>query len=326
MRILFLIPDLRQGVRPDLRAWLARRGLGKRFENAPGLWANQVFGGVLNMMRQCALARSLGADAVLATESGTDTYGRLGVATVPFVAWRDRRHDDVCVIPDVYSRLADDVQGDAIVYEQHPLLIRADFDHLRPNVRLWTCSPLMVERCGALLPGKEPAFVPNIVDPVSFPFVEQHRRRAGRLAALPRKGGMAFIRAAYGRYRAKGGRYWQLDLIDRLPFTEFAARYREPQAFLPATDVEGCGLPAMEAMAAGIAVAGKNGGGASFYMRDGETALVANGVEEAADALLAIENAELRSHLSQAAYESIRDFFPEAAPTRFWRDFLAGIR
>jgi hypothetical protein len=208
----------------------------------------------------------LGADAVLATESGTDTYGRLGVATVPFVAWRDRRHDDVCVIPDVYSRLADDVQGDAIVYEQHPLLIRADFDHLRPNVRLWTCSPLMVERCGALLPGKEPAFVPNIVDPVSFPFVEQHRRRAGRLAALPRKGGMAFIRAAYGRYRAKGGRYWQLDLIDRLPFTEFAARYREPQAFLPATDVEGCGLPAMEAMAAGIAVAGKNGGGASFYM------------------------------------------------------------
>jgi hypothetical protein len=78
-------------------------------------------------------------------------------------------------------------------------------------------------------------------------------------------------------------------------------------------------------MAAGIVVAGKNAGGASFYMRDRETALVANSVEEAAAALREIEASDLRQRLSETAYATAREFFPDAAPRRFWQTFVGSL-
>lgn len=287
-----------------------------------GLWTTSVSGGALNLMRHCAVARAAGADAVMATKSGEDTYGPFGVGNLPFVAWSQRRDDDACILPEIYTRLADAIEGEVVVYIQGFLWLRRDFDHGRGNVHLWTCSPLLIEHCRRVLPGKEPALVPPIVDPRSFPYIPQESREAGRLAALPRKNGMAFIDAVYDRYRGHGGSYWTLDLIDGVPFTEFAARYRAPQALLTASGVEGCGLPGMEAMAAGMVVAGMDGGGASFYMRDGETALVANTPDTAAAALRAIEDPALRHRLSQTAYDDIQRFFPDAEPKRFWESFL----
>ncbi|MBI1818549.1 MAG: glycosyltransferase [Deltaproteobacteria bacterium] len=326
MRILFLIPDLRTGIVARSRERLHHRGgFGSRFGDERGLWTTEVFGGTLNIMRQCALARSLGAAAVMATRSGRDTYRSRGIGQLPFVAWADRRRDDVCIVPDVYSRLADEVVGRVVVYMQHPNLVRPDFVHARPDLRLWTCSPLMSECCRRVLPGKEPTFAPNIVDPESFPLIQQEQRDAGRLAALPRKNGMEFIQAAYRRYRDDGGRYWKLDLIDGVPFSEFAARFRGPQALLVASEIEGCGLPGMEAMAAGIVVIGSNARGASFYMRNRETALVANTPDAAATALRAIEDPQLRQQLSSAGYAFIQRFFPDAQPKRFWEAFLAEL-
>ncbi len=326
MRLLFLIPDLRRSAWLRARVYLRRRGLGTRLLGRHRLWTTEASGGVLNIMRQCALARSLGADAVLATESGRDTYGEWGIGGLPFVAWSERRCDDVCIIPDVYSGLAGEVVGEVVVYQQTPNQIRNDFIHTRRNLRLWTCSPLMSEHCRRSFPGKEPTLVPNIVDPQVFPFIPQEQREPGRLAALPRKNGMEFIQAAYRRYRDGGGRYWKLDLIDGVPLCEFAERLQAPQALLPATEVEGCGLPGMEAMAGGIIVAGKNAGGASFYMREGETALIANTPESAAAALRAIEDPALRQRLSRTGYEHIRQFFPDAEPKRFWEAYLAELR
>jgi len=286
------------------------------------MWANEVFGGVLNIMRQCRLVRSLGAEAVLATETGTDTYGRFGIGSLEYVAWSRRRPDDFCVIPDLYSSLANDVRGRVAVFLQHPLLVRANIDNLRPEVQLWVCSPLMAQRSRTILGGVEPTFVPPIVDPAVFPYIDQQQRRRGQLMASPRKNARDFIRATYDRYRHEGGRYWELDPVERLPFCEYAEFCRTPQALLPATDVEGLALPPLEAMAAGIVVSGKNAGGASFYMRDRETALVANSVGEAAAALREIEAPDLRQRLSETAYASVREFFPDAAPRRFWEGFL----
>lgn len=325
MRLLFLIPDLRQDRLARLWVEWQHRLLRSRFAEHRILWTDQVFGGTLAIMRQCALARSLGADAIMATRSGRDTYGDLGVEHLPFAAWAKRRPDDVCVVPDIYSALADDVVGPVIVYQQNPNLVRPDFDHRRPNVRLWTCSPLMSDCCRRILPGNEPTCVPMIIDPGAFPFRPAGEHQAGRLAALPRKGAMEFIQSAFGRYRELGGRYWELDLIDGLPFHQYAKRFCQAEAFLPATDVEGFALPGLEAMAAGVAVAGKNARGASAYMRDDDNALIANTVEEAAAALLRLEDPQLRQRLTQSGYAYVQQFFREAEPTRFWQQQLVEL-
>jgi hypothetical protein len=322
MRIVFLIPDMRRDFLSRTGRRLRYSAIGRVMPQQRGLWTSTLFGGTLNIMRHCALARSLGADAVLATESGNDNYEDSGVAKPPTVRWTSRRRDDLCVVPDVYSHLVDEISGPVVVWQQNPMQVRRNFDHLRDNLWLWACSPAMVERCREILPGKEATFVPVIVDATAFPFIEQEQRESGLLAALPRKNAGPFIEAAYRRYREQGGRYWRLALIDGLPFHEFARRLRAPQAILPATDVEGCALPGLEAMAAGIVVAGKDARGSSFYMRDGDTALVADTPDLAAAALRRIEDPELRQQLARNGRRFVERFFPDAEPRRFWESFL----
>ena len=280
----------------------------------------------MNFLRHCALARRLGADAVVATESGSNPYDeRNAVGRLPAIAWRARRSGDVCVLPDVLTWLAPEVEGRVVAYMQHPRQIHKDFDHRRPEVYLWTDSPPMVARCRELFPDKPVSLVPNIVDPTSFPFVPQAQRETGELVAFPRKGA-PFIDETFERYRALGGRYWRLVRLAGLPFPEFARRMRRPQAFLASADEEGCALPPQECMAAGVVVVGKDAGGANFCMRDGETALVADTAEAAARALCEAEDPALRERLSGAARDYIGRFSPEEEPTRFWRAFLAGLR
>jgi glycosyltransferase involved in cell wall biosynthesis len=111
--------------------------------------------------------------------------------------------------------------------------------------------------------------------------------------------------------------------VHGLSFADLAARFQTPQAFLASADVEGCALPPLEAMAAGIVVVGKDAQGANFYMRHGETALVANDAAHAAEALRAIEVDQAREELSRRAYAVARNWFPEGEPTAFWKRFLA---
>jgi hypothetical protein len=72
-------------------------------------------------------------------------------------------------------------------------------------------------------------------------------------------------------------------------------------------------------------VVGRDAGGYNFCMRDGETALVANSQDEAADALRSLEDPELRERLSRAGLACIRRFSPDAEPTRFWREFMSRL-
>jgi len=323
MRVVVLIPDLRHDLlaraRTALQSTRARRFLSARIP----LWIREVRGGTLNLMRHCAVARSLGVDAVLATARGRDVYGpQLGIGTLPFIRWSQRQPDDVCIVPDIYTYLIDAVAAAVVAYEQSPEQVHNDFDHTRANVSIWADSPLMVDRCRAAYPGTDVTLVPNVVDPIAFPFLESAYRTPGELIAFPRKGA-AFIDATYRRYRELGGRYWQLQRVDGLPFYQLAARFRTPQAFLASADVEGCALPPQEAMAAGIVVVGRSAGGANFCMRHNETALVAETAEDAAAALRSIEDAAVRMRLSGAAYEYIQRFFPKNEPTQFWRDLLS---
>jgi hypothetical protein len=301
----------------------------RRFAREPraaALTTDTVFGGILNLLRHCALARRLGADARLATSSGANPYDDANaIGGLPAVAWRARRRGDVCVLADVYTWLAAEVEGPVVAYLQHPRQIHQDFDYRRPDTFVWTDSPPMLARCRERFPGKAVALAPNIVDPAAFPFVPQAEREAGELVAFPRKG-ERFIDDAFACYRALGGSYWRLVKLHGLPFRDFARRMRRPQAFLASADEEGCALPPQECMAAGVLVVGKDAGGANFVMRDDETALVAQTPEAAATALRRAEDPALRERITGEAHARIRQWFPEEEPTRFWQAFLAGLR
>lgn len=331
MRIVFLIPDLVSGLRLRAVRFVQRH---KRIRDAdltqrllvnPWLHTDVTFGGTLNIMRHAALARSLGTDAVLATPSGNDSYGRFKIADVPFVRWTSRKQDDLCIVPEFCSNLVNDVQGPVIVYLQVPNQLRADFDYMHPRVRLWTDSPFMLERSREVFPGKEIAIVPNIVDDALFPFREQGRRTPGLLFAFPRKG-PDFIAETQQIYAALGGKYWRFELIDGLSITELARRMQEPQAFLASAEVEGCALPPQECMAAGIVVVGKSARGANFAMEHRKTAMIAETPEAAARSLLEIEDGALRDAISREARKFIARYFPTGDPTDLWRSTIPEYR
>jgi hypothetical protein len=328
VRFLFLIPDLDKSRRFRLRLRLKASRLRRLLPllGKAGLRTHQVWGGTLNIMRHCSVARAQGADAVLATESGQDTYGPVwGVERLPFVAWKDRRPDDVCIVPDIYTSLIGDIRGYAVAYEQSPLFVQHDFDYKNERVILWTDSPHMLEICKQAYPGKDIPIVPNIVDSGIWPFIPQSQRRTGELVAFPRKG-PEFISACEAAYKAAGGKHWTFNLVDGLTLAQLAERFRTPQIFLASADVEGCALPPQEAMAAGIVVVGRNARGANFYMIDGQTAVVADTPEKVAKALLDLEQPEPRERLAKGGHDYIQRYFKEQEPSRFWREMMADPR
>jgi glycosyltransferase involved in cell wall biosynthesis len=329
MRILFVIPELihrdpfgrvmfhlrRHAHRPLLRRLLIHRGF----------YSNTAFGGTLNIMRHCALVRSLGVDAALVTGRGVDTYGEFNIVQVPFVRWKDIRPDDVCVIPDFCTDLIDRLPGPVIAYLQIPTLVFANFDYMHPRVRLWTDSPFMVRRCEEVYPGKDIAIVPNVVDSKTFPFRPQSEREPGLLMAFPRKG-PDYIRATQDHYQKLGGKYWRFELIDGIPLFELARRMQRPQAFLASADVEGCALPPQECMASGIVVVGKNARGANFAMEHKKTAMVADTPLAAAESLLELEDGALRQKIAENGHAFISRYFPEQEPAQHWRKVIAELR
>ncbi len=318
MRFLFLIPDLDRTQKSALRLKLEGSPL-RRLCRSKHMRTDQVWGGTLNIMRHCAVARDQGAEAVLATESGTDTYGPIwGIDKLPFVRWADRRPDDICILPDIYTQLIDGIDGWAVAYEQSPIFVHHDFDYRRERVLIWTDSPHMLAICKREYSGKDIPIVPNIVDASAFPFIPQSERRAGELMAFPRKG-PEFIQETMHAYQQTGGNYWKLTMVDGLPLAELAQRFRTPQVFLASALVEGCALPPQEAMSAGMVVVGRNANSANFCMRDGETALVADTPDKAAQSLRALEDGTLRERLSRAGHDYIQRFFKDQEPARFWR-------
>lgn len=324
MRFVFLIPDYDNSKTYNWINYVVQRS---RMQFAKD-WSlrqirvNKVTGGILNIMRHCAVARSCGVDAVLATKLGRDTYGDKNLyPDLPFIRWADRQPDDICIVPDYVTELINQVEGRAIAYLQSPIFVFNNFDYQDSRVALWTDSPYMHSICQATYSGKEIQIVPNIVDNQLFPFIPQSKREQGLVFAFPRKG-PEFIAKTQEIYKAKGGNHWHFELIDGLSIHELAQQFKRPQVFLASAKIEGCALPPQESMAAGIVVVGRTASGANFCMEHGETAMTAENPEEAAQCLIDLENAELRDKLSRNAHQYISRYFPENAPSKFWHQVI----
>lgn len=326
MRFVFLIPDLYSKlvvtqINNALR--VARFKPLNDFVRLRVMAVDQVFGGTLNIMRHCAVARSCGIEAVLATVRGKDTYTKHGgIYDLPLIRWADRKPDDICIVPDFWTELIDRVQGAAIAYLQVPIHTRSNFNYKADRVSIWTDSPYMEAICAAAYPKKSVEIVPNIIDNRLFPFIPQAQRESGLLFAFPRKG-PEFIAATQAHYQELGGSYWRFELVDGLTIQELAKQFQRPQVFLASADMEGCALPPQESMASGIVVVGKTAKGANFCMEHRQTAMTAETPQEAAHYLIELEDAALRESLARNAYQYISQYFPDRVPKQFWQQVIA---
>lgn len=323
MRFVFLIPDLYSKAFCDrlnlaLRITRTRRFLSD-FVRLRMMPVDQVYGGTLNIMRHCAIARSCGVEAVLATMRGHNNLGEYGLPGLPFIRWADRQPDDICLVPDFVTELMDQVKGPAIAYLQVPIHTHNNFNYQDDRFSLWTDSPYMQSICEAAYPGKVAEIVPNIIDDEMFPFIPQDQREAGVLFAFPRKG-REFITETQEHYTALGGTYWKFELIDGLSIQQLAEEFRRPQVFLASAAIEGCALPPQESMASGIIVVGRTAAGANFCMEHRQTAMTAETPKEAAQCLLELEDADLRHTLSHNAHHYISRYFPTQEPKQFWQE------
>lgn len=329
MRFVFLIPDflenpLHARLMREWHRWprLANSKLLRRYVRPPLMFAAKtISGGSLNIMRHCHVARSVGADAVMSTLWGRDDYGKLRIHDLPFIAWKDRRPDDVCILPDIATHYINDVKGPAIAYEQNPTRIYDDYNWRSDRVTIWTDSPFMLDLCHKVYPGKNIPIVPNIIDNKVFPFIPQEEREEGLLFAFPRKG-KDYIEATREAYRNLGGTFWKFELVDGLTLHQLAKEFSRPQAMLASADIEGCALPPQESMASGMIVVGKNARGANFGMRHRDTAMIGDTPQEAAQCLRELEDLELRKKLSNNGLKEIQRLFPENEPSAFWRENL----
>ncbi len=328
MRFLFIVPDLVSGAKRRVHEEIQRRSvlsnnpLVRRLLTHPQLYTHVVWGGTLNLFRHARVVQQLGAEVAMLTPTGKDTYGTSwGLYDFDYIAFSDRRPDDVIIVPDYATDLVNEIDGRVVVYQQVPIHLYNNFDYMSDRVTLWTDSPFMLAKCNEVFPGKEIPIVPNVVDDAMFPFVPQGERDEGLVFAFPRKG-PDYIAETRRLYREMGGRYWHFELIDGIPIKALAEHFGRPQAFLASAEVEGCALPPQESMAAGVIVIGKNARGANFAMEHGKTAMIGDTPKEAAAALREAEDEALRVAIAERAHEWISRYFPPNEPTAFWRKNL----
>lgn len=112
--------------------------------------------------------------------------------------------------------------------------------------------------------------ITNGIDLTQFHPSKEHRRK-NRILAMSRKNpdDLQKIMALMAKSN------YEFRIVDGLSQAELITEYQAADIFLATGYPEGFGLPPLEAMCCGCVVVGFTGGGAREFMRDGDTALIA---------------------------------------------------
>lgn len=158
--------------------------------------------------------------------------------------------------------------------------IELGFDHVI------TCSQFCTEYLKNNM-GIDAVTITNGVDQEKF-VSKNNITIEGRILALPRKNKQDLENIL----QLLKGKDISFKLVDGLTQNELIHEYQLADIFLATGYPEGFGLPPLEAMLCGCAVVGFTGGGASEFMIDNETALVAEdgNCEAAANKILMLLN------------------------------------
>lgn len=242
---------------------------------------HKPIGGVKVMLQHCLLLQEMGFDAKplrLGRYEGNFFGYPTTSVSISDVSLNLGEYD-VVVCPEICPRAALKFSGG------HKVLFAQNWVHLYednkfrseqifgPYVhngfsKVMCCSQYLVSKL-TREPAGDVCVVNNFIDLSCFRR-DDEKRVPGRVLALPRKRPEDLAKVM----EILEGEGVDFRLADSLPQSELIKEYQAADIFIATGYPEGFGLPPLEAMACGAVVVGFTGGGASEFMRDGDTALV----------------------------------------------------
>jgi hypothetical protein len=232
--------------------------------------AKEITGGIKMTFRHVEALRSLGFQAVAATEDGATPGWFMTLA--PVLPLADlTAGDDVLVFPENHAPLLNRFAGwpnRKVIFCQNPYLaflgLAERKDYRDYGVSAVICPTQHVAAfCSRRFPGLETFVIPNPLDQATF---KPRLPKRLQIAFGPRKRPMeaAFV---YDLFRAENPT-WQTvpwTVIDKMPEAEVARILGESAVYLALGRFEACGLSALEALSSGCVVAGFTGTGGWDY-------------------------------------------------------------
>ncbi len=281
-RIFYLIPDIHRSDYSLRKLWRAARR-GKARAHIRTHWRRQPkpVGGIKVMYQHCMLLQELGYDAWplrMGRYEGNFFDYPIQCRTIADTGYQ-LQANDIVVCPEITPYLGLQFgKARAVMFAQNWTHM---YGKLNPNDQQRGYLELGYDRimvCGRYLqttllrdPPGSVALVNNFIDLDKFRAAPE-RRVTNRILALPRKN-PDDLKAIQHLLQ---DRQPDFRLIDGVPESRMIDEYQQADIFLATGYPEGFGLPPLEAMACGAAVVGFTGGGASEFMHDASTALVAD--------------------------------------------------
>lgn len=307
-RIFYIIPDIhRSDYRPRQLARAIKKGRGLAHIKKFWFRKPKPVGGIKVMYQHCMLLQELGYDAWplrMGRYEGNFFGYPLQCKTIQEVGF-GLRANDVVLCPEITPYLG--LQFGAakkVMFAQnwthmYGMLKKQDSDL---GYTALGFDSVMV--CGSYLqsrldrdPAERVHLVSNFIDHEKFR-PDTGRRIPGRILALPRKNPddlTAIMHALHDRRP-------DFRLVDGVSQAQMIDEFQQADIFLATGYPEGFGLPPLEAMACGAAVAGFTGGGANEFMQHQVSAMVAadGDVQSAADHIInLLDNPTLKETLRQ---------------------------
>lgn len=280
-KIYYLIPDIK---RPRINfARLARsikkREFKKRFQSDI-LATHKPVGGVKVIYQHCMILRELGYDAIPVKMGKYEgNFYNYNIEALSFKKIRDQISPEDMVVASEFMPYEAELFDcrTKIIFVQNWINIRRRFTEADSGKNYSDLGYTHVLSCAEYTTnlireymGIEAMTITNGIDHKKF-FQKKDARIENRVLCMPRKNpkDLEKIMSLVGRDRAT------FVMVDGLTEKELITEYQKSDIFLATGYPEGFGLPPLEAMRCGCAVVGFTGGGASEFMIDGETALVA---------------------------------------------------
>jgi len=282
-KIYYIIPDLQ---RRDYNLIELAKSIyrGKAIKHLRENWfsKHKPVGGIKVILQHCVILRSLGFDAIplqMGDYSGNFFNFKIDAKSIKEVGF-DLNANDVIVVPEHVPYISSMFNGGLrVLFAQNGALLYKDW-HFPQGINsyidlgydyIFYCSNHIKDDLQ-----REPAnkiyLIDNFIDQTLFR-ASEFARKPGRIMALPRKN-PEDLKEIMRLMKPLGDHHFHL--VDGVSESEIISEYQQADIFLATGYPEGFGLPPLEAMACGAAVAGFTGGGADEFMRDQETALVAN--------------------------------------------------
>jgi hypothetical protein len=232
--------------------------------------AREITGGIKMAFRHVEALRSLGFQAVVATEDGA-VPGWFATAAPVMPLAELAAGDDALVFPENHAALLSRFAGwpnRKVVFCQNPYLVFLGLmerkDYREYGVGAVICPTQHVAAfCRRRLLGLETFVIPNPLDQATF---KPRLPKRLQIAFSPRKRAMeaGFV---YDLFRAENPSWQSVPwaVIDKIPEAEVARILGESAVYLALGRYEACGLATLEALSSGCIVAGFTGTGGWDY-------------------------------------------------------------